>query len=134
MTTDTTLRVESRFCIELGVELLDHGPGHAVLRCVLQEQHGNRHGNAHGGMIATLLDTAMGLAVRSDGTTDNVGTVSLNLHYLRPARGTVFAHGLVRKAGRTLSFCEAELRDDADGVLATGSAVFAVAPRTGGAH
>lgn len=121
------LRVESQFCRDLGFELIDHGDGWAVLACDVLERHSNRHGNAHGGLSATLLDTAMGLATRASGELENLGTASLTVNYLRPARGRIAAHANVRRCGRSLAFCEAEIRDATDEVVATASAVFAIA-------
>ncbi|MCI3204310.1 MULTISPECIES: PaaI family thioesterase [Pandoraea] len=122
------LRIESQFCLDQGFTLLESGDGTAVLACDVLDRHTNRHGNAHGGLIATLLDTAMGMATRASGTVDNLGTASLTINYLRPARGRITAHARVRRSGRSLAFCEAEVLDADDRLLATASAVFAVAP------
>jgi uncharacterized protein (TIGR00369 family) len=122
-----TLRIESQFCQQLGFELVDYGNAWAVLACTVLESHSNRHGNAHGGLVATLLDTSMGLATRASGEVDNLGTASLTINYLRPARGRIAAHANVRRCGRSLAFCEAEIRDATDEVVATASAVFAIA-------
>ncbi|WP_321806958.1 PaaI family thioesterase [Burkholderia sp. BCC1993] len=122
----STLVIESAFCIEQGFELIDHGDGWATLACNVQPRHSNRHGNAHGGLLATLLDTSMGLATRSEGRVDNLGTSSLTVNYLKPARGRIAVHAQVRRCGRTLAFCEAEARNADGDVVATASAVFAV--------
>ncbi|MGR9578938.1 PaaI family thioesterase [Pandoraea sputorum] len=124
------LRVESQFCLDNGFALVDAGDGTAVLACDVLERHTNRHGNAHGGLVAALLDTAMGVATRASGAFDNLGTASLTINYLRPARGRITAHARVRRSGRTLAFCEAELLDAEGRPLATASAVFAVATRS----
>jgi uncharacterized protein (TIGR00369 family) len=122
----STLAIESEFCLEQGFELVGHGDGWATLACDVQARHSNRHGNAHGGLLATLLDTSMGLATRSNGRVDNLGTASLTVNYLKPARGRITVHAHVRRCGRSLAFCEAEARNANDEVVATASAVFAV--------
>ncbi|VVE61396.1 Acyl-coenzyme A thioesterase PaaI [Pandoraea anapnoica] len=127
---DRELRIESQFCLDNGFALVDAGDGTAVLACDVLDRHTNRHGNAHGGLIAALLDTAMGVATRASGAFDNLGTASLTINYLRPARGRITAHARVRRSGRTLAFCEAEVLDAQGRPLATASAVFAVATRT----
>ena len=122
------LRIESSFCIEQGFELIDYGDGWTILACDVEPRHVNRHGNAHGGLLATLLDTSMGLAARTSGRVENLGTASLTVNYLKPASGRIAAHAHLRRCGRTLAFCEAEIRNDINEVVATASAVFAVAP------
>ncbi|MGS0891464.1 PaaI family thioesterase [Burkholderia stagnalis] len=124
----TRLAIESAFCLEQGFELVDHGDGWATLACDVQARHANRHGNAHGGLLATLLDTSMGLATRGDGRVNNLGTVTLTVNYLKAARGRIAVHAHVRRRGRSLAFCEAEARNAGDEVVATASAVFAVSP------
>ncbi|WP_170845007.1 PaaI family thioesterase [Chitinasiproducens palmae] len=123
------MTLESAFCLDQGFELTEYDGTSATLVCELQDRQKNRHGNAHGGVIAALLDTAMGLATRSSGRVENLGTVSLTVNYLKPASGRVTAHAQVRRCGRTLAFCDAEVRNAADDIVATASAVFAVAPR-----
>ncbi|BCF90920.1 PaaI family thioesterase [Paraburkholderia largidicola] len=124
----STLAIESEFCLDQGFELVDHGEGWTTLACYVRARHANRHGNAHGGLLAALLDTSMGMAVRTSGRVDNLGTASLTVNYLKPARGRIAVHARVRRCGRTLAFCEAEARNGDDDVVATASAVFAVAP------
>ena len=79
----------------------------------------NSRGDVHGGVIASLLDAAMGVAVRSalkagEGAT----TVSLTVNYLAPGRGTLVARGRVVRAGRTLASVEADVVDAAGNMAA----------------
>jgi uncharacterized protein (TIGR00369 family) len=79
----------------------------------------NSYGDVHGGVIASLLDAAMGVAVRSalkpgEGAT----TVSLTVNYVAPGRGTLTARGRVIRAGRTLTSVEANVTDADDSVVA----------------
>jgi uncharacterized protein (TIGR00369 family) len=124
----SVLAIESAFCVEQGFELIDHGDGWTIVACEVMPRHSNRHGNAHGGVLAALLDTSMGLAARTGGRVDNLGTASLTVNYLKPARGRIAVHAQLRRCGRTLAFCEAEARNADDDVVATASAVFAVSP------
>jgi uncharacterized protein (TIGR00369 family) len=124
-----TLAIESEFCVEQGFELMGHGDGWTIVACDVRERHSNRHGNAHGGLLAALLDTSMGMAARSNGQVENLGTASLTVNYLKPARGRIAVHAQLRRCGRTLAFCEAEARNADDDVVATASAVFAVTQR-----
>ena len=122
-----SLQIESQFCLDQGFELVSDGEGRVVVACDVQPRHSNMRGNAHGGLIAALLDTAMGLAARNGGAVENLGTASLTINYLKPARGRIAAHATLRRCGRTLAFCEAEARTSSDEVVATASAVFSIA-------
>jgi uncharacterized protein (TIGR00369 family) len=78
----------------------------------------NSRGDVHGGVIASLLDAAMGVAVRSTMKAgEGATTVSLTVNYVAPGRGTLTARGRVVRAGRTLASVEAEVTD-ATGTLA----------------
>jgi uncharacterized protein (TIGR00369 family) len=98
----------------------------------LEPHHLNLLGMAHGGVIATLADTATGLAYRTvlEPGTQHV-TTQLNVTYLAPAReGTLIARGCVVKRGRRTGYAEADVVDGRGSLLARASALFAVTPET----
>ena len=51
----------------LGIELLDAGPGTAVLRMTVTADMVNGHGTAHGGYLFLLADSAFACACNSHG-------------------------------------------------------------------
>lgn len=53
----------------LGIELLDVGPGRAVLRMLVRDDMVNGHGTGHGGVTFTLADSAFAFACNSTGRT-----------------------------------------------------------------
>jgi uncharacterized protein (TIGR00369 family) len=72
----------------------------------------NSRADVHGGVIASLLDAAMGVAVRSSlGGGEGATTVSMTVNYVAPGRGTLTARGHVIRAGRTLASAEATVTD-----------------------
>jgi len=93
-----------------------------------EEHHLNLLGTLHGGIVATIADTAMGLAVRTrhePGATHVTG--SLQVTYLSPGRpGTVRAIGRAINAGRQMGYAEADVLDDSGRLLARASATFIV--------
>jgi len=98
---------------KLGVELLEMGPGRAVLRMTVQPDMVNSHGTCHGGIIFTLADSAFGYACNSF----NRSTVAqhASIEFLRPVQpGTVLtATAELRSAtGRSsiydMTVCDAE--------------------------
>lgn len=46
----------------LGIEIVEVGPGRAITRFVVDADKTNQHGVCHGGLIFTLADTAMAYA------------------------------------------------------------------------
>ena len=53
------------FASHLGVRLVAHGGGRAMIEVDLVPELTNSFGSAHGGVIMTLLDIAMAMAARS---------------------------------------------------------------------
>jgi len=70
-----------------------------------------QNGYVHAGALTTILDSACGFAALSVAPDDcDVLTVEFKVNLLRPALADKFlAVGKVRKAGRTLTVCTAEI-------------------------
>lgn len=101
---------------------------------------------AHGGIVMTMLDVAMAMAGRplsspnatiptaadealSDGSNlehTKVGnvTVEMKTTFIAPARGVLTAKGLCLKRATSLAFCEAELFDETNALIAKSSGTF----------
>ena len=103
------------------------GPGE-VLGVRVEERHLNRAGTAMGGFLATLVDAALGRAVRAEADGDaSIATVSLTTDYLRPAPSGAWleARTAVERMGGRLAFADCSVT--ADGREAVRArAVFAV--------
>ena len=98
----------------------------------LEAHHLNLLGTAHGGVIATLADTATGLAYRTvlEPGMQHV-TTQLSVTYLAPGReGALVARGRVVKRGRRTGYAEADVVDGEGRLLARASALFAITPET----
>jgi uncharacterized protein (TIGR00369 family) len=109
---------DSEFYRWAGVEVTDASPGVVEIEFEAGSQHLNLQGLVHGGILATLADTAMGLAVR---TVLEPGrrhvTVQLGIEFLSPGRpGAITARGRTVKIGTQLGFAEADVMN-ADGRL-----------------
>ena len=104
--------------------------GRSRLTLQVTDEHLNRAGTVHGGVLATLVDTAMGAAVRSSTGDDDVpATSQLTITYLRPAKpGTLVVTAEVRKQGEHLTVCEADVEQDGK-PLVHAVATFAVLHR-----
>lgn len=117
----------SPFADDLGLQVVEWTNGKAVLSVELTGRLLNRHGFGHGGVTATLLDVALSIAGRSrTGEWTLVGTVTLNLQYLAPARGRLIAEGRLLRAGNTTAFCEGEARDQDGTIIAKATATYKI--------
>ena len=97
----------------VGFHLVEVDPGRAVIELEAREQHTNPMGTLHGGVLATIADTAMGVAHGSllgEGETST--TIELKINYLRPFwRGKLQARATAVQHGRTLTYLECDVRD-----------------------
>ncbi|CCD87719.1 phenylacetic acid degradation protein with thioesterase/thiol ester dehydrase-isomerase domain [Bradyrhizobium sp. ORS 285] len=68
----------------LGMQIVEIGPGRAILRMTIQPHMVNGHGIAHGGFIFTLADSAFAFACNShnDRTVAAQGSIS----FIRPGK------------------------------------------------
>ncbi len=118
------------FAADLGVRDQQADDGRARLELDASDRHLNPAGTVHGGVLATLVDTAMGAAVRSSTGEDDVpATSQLTVTYLRPGSpGPLVVTAEVRKQGEHLTVCEAEVEQDGK-ALVHAVATFAVLHR-----
>ena len=92
--------------------------GEARLEMDVDERHLNAAGTVHGGLLATLVDTTMGAAVRSATDGDVPATSQLAVTYLRPGSpGRLVVTARVRKRGQNLTVCEADVSQDGESLV-----------------
>jgi uncharacterized protein (TIGR00369 family) len=100
----------------------------SIVRLEAGDQHLNIAGTVHGGVIASMIDTAMGRAVRSV-TEETTATSQLTVTFLDPAKpGPLVATARVTKQGSMLTIVEAEVEQD-DKPIAHALATFALLKR-----
>ena len=101
------------FAERLGARVESAEEGSATLTFEVGDEHLNPAGTLHGGVLATLVDTAMGQAVRTT-TDDQVpATSQLTVTYLRPGKpGPLRVSATVRTRGEHLTVCEADVEQD----------------------
>lgn len=99
------------FAGRLGARVEASEDGSARIAFEVTDEHLNPAGTLHGGVLATLVDTAMGTAVRSATGEDDVpATSQLTVTYLRPGTtGPLVVTGRLRTRGEHLTVCEAEV-------------------------
>jgi uncharacterized protein (TIGR00369 family) len=103
----------------IGVGDVSATDGRARFAFQAQPGHLNPAGSVHGGVLATLVDTAMGAAVRSLTEDSEVpATSQLTVAYLSPAKpGELLVSAEVRKRGKSLLVCDAEVEQDGEAVV-----------------
>jgi uncharacterized protein (TIGR00369 family) len=105
------------FMTTLGARLETVAPGEVTIALAFRKELTQQHGFLHAGVVAAVVDSACGYAALTlMPPAVAVLSVEFKLNMLAPAAGDRFvARGRVRKAGRTISVCEGDLRAFADG-------------------
>ncbi|MDH2449703.1 PaaI family thioesterase (plasmid) [Priestia megaterium] len=88
----------------------------------------NFSGNVHGGVIASLVDMSIGNAVHPVLNKDQYSTtVELKINYLKPLNGkTITAKSCLLHKGKTLLVGKADIFNEHDQLVATGTATFMI--------
>ena len=118
----------SPFHSGFGVTVGRASPGEVLLAWEARPEHRNLQGLVHGGVLATLVDIAMGLAVRSVvGAGRRHVTIDLHVHYLRPtAPGRIEAVGTTLRVGSQIAFAEGSVIDEGGRTLVRASGTYSV--------
>ena len=110
----------------LGIDVIRTEADAAEVELVADERHLNAHGSVHGGAIATLVDTAMGAAVRREDTDDAAPvTIEMKVTYLESAQpGRLRAEASVRRRGKRIIIAEVDVTADDGTAVAHGIGTF----------
>ena len=109
----------------LAYDIVHAEEGRVVITAIPSADHLNPNGTVHGGVAATLLDSCMGLAVRTT-LAEGVGSTTLEfkISFLRPITpdlGLIRAEGKVLMAGRRVGTAEGWLTGPDNKLLAHGT-------------
>jgi uncharacterized protein (TIGR00369 family) len=105
-----------------------HG-GRSLVTGKVTRRHLNVNGVVHGGVYATILDTAMGWAVKTTcGPDEIMATISLYIEFIRAARlgQTLVARGKITRRGNHVAFCQGKLTDEKGILLAAAKGAWYV--------
>jgi uncharacterized protein (TIGR00369 family) len=109
----------------LGYDVTEAENGRVVVDLLPTDAHLNPAGTVHGGLTATLLDSCMGLAIRSTlekGVSQT--TLEFKISLLRPITpetGLIKAVGSVLSCGRRVGTAEGRVIDSEGRLLAHGT-------------
>ena len=95
------------------VDLSDPSCARASIDPVLPHHRGGLGTDAvNGAILSSLCDLMVGLVGILNSQKYRTGTVQLNIHFLKPLKGTqVFAEGRATKVGRALVFSHVEIKN-----------------------
>ena len=109
----------------LDYDVTEAASGRVVVTAEPGGIHLNPAGTVHGGFAATLLDSCMGLAIRST-LEKGVGSTTLEfkislLRPITPETGPIKAEGFVLSCGRRIGTAEGRITDQQGRLLAHGT-------------
>jgi len=109
----------------IGMQLAEASEGRAVFTIEPAEYHYSPLGMVHGGIAATLLDSAMGLAVVSMlPASTGFTTLELKVNYVRPITdktGVLYCEGKIIHIGGRIATAEGRLTDASGKLYAHGT-------------
>lgn len=113
---------------QFGFQLEHAEIGRAKLRMKVQPRHMQIHGVVHGGVLASLADTAAGLALYLGlPSGSRAATVEMKMNFLEPVHdGIVFAEAKILRQGKYLAVLECDLTDDSSRMVAKALMTFSI--------
>jgi len=99
---------------ELGFEITEAGQGRAVVQMRVHDRHRNIHSTVHGGVLASLADSAGGMATHMAAARGSrVATIELKINFLEPVEGgIVTAEARVVRIGKHTSVVDCDVREN----------------------
>lgn len=116
----------------LGIEVEELRRDYARMRLAYRPEFRQPAGVVHGGVIASMIDTVVVPAIGSGyDEPRQLFTIDITLRFLAPlVEEDAVAEGWVVQRGRSIVFCDAEVRGArSDTVAATGALVYKVSSR-----
>jgi uncharacterized protein (TIGR00369 family) len=105
----------------------------ALTRLLFREDLANSRGDFHGGTLMSVLDFTLSAAARGRYPIPvGMATIDMTTSFLEPARGELLIDCRCIRAGKSIAFCEGEIRNEKGDVVARASGTFKVVPRKPG--
>ena len=117
----------------LRMQLASISVDQAVVKLNTEQCHLQPFGIVHGGVLATLIDTATFWSVFLRLPEDaGLVNIDLKLNYLKSiSSGLIIAQGRCIRAGRTINYAEASVKDKEGNLIAHGTSTLMVLPGKG---
>ena len=133
----STMQVPPNCDLTLGLTLRERSePGRSVWEMNADERFANPAGVIQGGFLGALCDSAMGasaitFARRGGGRRVFAANAEMKTSFFRPvpAGARLTCSAVVVSGGDRVVFCEAEVLDDEDHLVAKASSTYVITPR-----
>ena len=118
------------FNSHIGLHVARVHPDGVTLELRMRDEFRNMHGTMHGGLLATLADSAAGMAIhRVSGGARAITTVEMKINFFRPITGDrARARARVIRAGNTLCVCNVEVHDAAGNLAGAALVTYMILP------
>ena len=119
---------KSPFWKLLGIEMDQVNSDSVRIKLSMTPDFLNVNRSVHGGIIASMLDTIMGVTLRHQNDDAKVATVSLTTQFIAPALEgtTIYGTARVVHCGRRIASLEAKLESESGEIIASGIGTFVV--------
>ncbi len=121
------------FYKHLGITLTDISWGHAQMQLKVKRELTQSAGSAHGGVMASMIDSVVGIALYTMLTSeDHITTIELKVNFIAPAKpGMLKAHGRIISKGKRIAVGDADVRDDRGTLIAKGLVTYMIMANQG---
>ncbi|QDI90333.1 PaaI family thioesterase [Salicibibacter halophilus] len=117
---------DSPFWKHMGISMDYLTAGEARIKMPVSENQLNCNQYLHGGSITSLLDSIIGVTIRSSQNV-KVATIYLNTHFVSPVKdGTLYATANVVHPGKSIIPVESKVVDDQDRLIAFATSAFTI--------
>lgn len=91
----------------------------------------NSRGDMHGGVLMSAFDFTLSAVARAhDPLRYGVVTIDMTTHFYEPARSNLVVVARCPRRGKSIAFCEGEIFDEDNKLVAVARATFKLIPRT----
>ena len=117
--------IDVPFMRHIGLVAESLGEDTCRTRLPLAPDNVNSRGVVHGGVLMSALDFTLSAAARGNAPLEySVVTIDLTTHFLNEGRTELEVEGRCVRRGRSITFCEGEVRDRDGQVVAIARGVF----------
>ncbi len=124
-TTGNYFGIDVPFMRLIGLEPVSMELNTCSTRLPLNANNVNSRGVVHGGVLMSVLDFTLSAAARSNAPLEfSAITIDLTTHFLNEGKSDLQIEGRCVRRGKSITFCEGEVRDAEGRVVTTARGVF----------
>ena len=127
--------IDVPFMRHIGLEAVSLELDVCLTRLPLNAANVNSRGVVHGGVLMSALDFTLSAAARSNAPLEfSAVTIDLTTHFLNEAKSELQIEGRCVRRGKSITFCEGDVRDREGRVVTTAKGVFKLLDIDHGEH